>query len=111
MARVAPRRGDVFWVILDPTVGTEIKKTRPAVIVSNDSCNAHGARVVVAPVTSNVTSLYPGEAKVLIQKRDARVLGDQLRSIDRQRLGKRIGRLTRDEIELVDEALRITLAL
>jgi len=56
----APRRGDVYWVNLDPVVGTEIRKTRPAVVVSNDSCNRYGARVVVLPVTSNVDSLYPG---------------------------------------------------
>jgi len=101
----------VHWVILDPTVGSEIKKTRPAVVVSNDSCNAFGARVVVVPITSNVTTLYPGEAKVKLQHRDARVLGDQVRSIDKARLGKRIARLTRQELEAVDEALRITLDL
>jgi mRNA-degrading endonuclease toxin of MazEF toxin-antitoxin module len=54
-----PRRGDVYWVTLDPVVGTEIRKTRPAVIVSNDSCNRYGTRVVVLPITSNVASLYP----------------------------------------------------
>ncbi len=112
MARVRPpQRGDVFWVILDPTVGSEIRKTRPAVIVSNDSCNRFGARVVVAPVTSNVESLYPGEAKVSIADREARVLGDQLRSIDKARLGNRIGRLARRDLDAVDEALRITLDL
>jgi len=47
-----PRRGDVYWVALDPAKGTEIRKTRPAVIVSNDSCNAFGTRVVVLPVTT-----------------------------------------------------------
>ncbi|MEQ1844461.1 MAG: type II toxin-antitoxin system PemK/MazF family toxin, partial [Nitrospira sp.] len=53
MARVRtlPRRGDVYWVSLDPTIGSEIKKTRPAVIVSNNSCNTFGARVVVLPLT------------------------------------------------------------
>lgn len=112
MARVVKlRRGDVCWVNLDPTIGSEIRKTRPAVIVSNDACNAHGARVVVVPVTSNVTSLYPGEANVNVAGKDARVVGDQVRSIDKARLGRRIGRLTRDELDLVDEALRITLDL
>ncbi len=52
MSRV-PRRGDIFWVTLDPALGTEIKKTRPAVVVSNDSCNRYGSRVVVLPVTSH----------------------------------------------------------
>ena len=111
MARVRLTRGDVYWVNLDPTIGTEIKKTRPAVVVSNDACNQHGARIVVVPVTSNVTSLYPGEAQVRIATRDARVLGDQLRSIDKTRLGKRIGRLSREDLTRVDDALRITLDL
>jgi mRNA interferase MazF len=111
MARVSPSRGDVYWVNLDPTIGTEIKKTRPAVVVSNDACNKHGARVVVVPVTNNVSSLYPGEAQVRVARRSARVLGDQLRSIDRTRLGKKIGRLSREELTSVDDALRITLDL
>ena len=107
----APRRGEVYWVTLDPVVGTEIRKTRPAVIVSNDSCNAHGTRVVVMPITANVESLYPGEARILLKGKPARVLGDQVRSVDKVRLGRRLGRLGPAEIRAVDDALRITLAL
>jgi mRNA interferase MazF len=55
--RRIPRRGDVYWVALEPTLGSEIQKTGPAVILSNNSCNAFGARVVVLPLTSNVDSL------------------------------------------------------
>jgi mRNA interferase MazF len=106
-----PRRGDVWWVGLDPAPGTEIRKTRPAVVVSNDSCNRHGSRVVVVPVTSNVASLYPGEALIRVKGRRARALGDQLRSIDKARLAGRAGRLTAAELVDVEEALRITLAL
>jgi mRNA interferase MazF len=104
-------RGDVVWVKLDPTVGTEIQKSRPAVVVSNDACNKFGTRVVVVPVTSNVSSLFPGEAMVNFGKQPGRALGDQLRSIDKTRIGKRIARLSRDDLHSVDEALRITLAL
>jgi mRNA interferase MazF len=106
-----PRRGDIYWVALDPTFGTEIRKTRPAVIVSNDSCNTYGMRVVVLPVTSNVGSLYPGEAAIQLRGRPARALGDQIRSIDKARLRSRVGRLREDELQAVDEALRITLGL
>jgi mRNA interferase MazF len=109
--KVRPRRGDIYWVALDPTRGSEIRKTRPAVIVSNDSCNTYGARVVVLPVTSNVSSVYPGEALIEIQGRSARALGDQIRSIDKSRLRSRLGRLSQDELETVDDALRITLGL
>lgn len=113
MAEVSrtPRRGDVYWVALDPTLGTEIKKTRPAVIVSNDSCNTHGDRVVVLPVTSNVESLYPGEALVTVDDKPARVLGDQIRSLDKSRLRNRIGVLASDDMIAVEEALQITLGL
>jgi mRNA interferase MazF len=101
----------VYWVNLDPVVGTEIRKTRPAVVVSNDSCNRHGARVVVLPVTSNVDSLYPGEAMVEVKGKRGRALGDQIRSIDKSRLKARVARLTADEMSRVDEALAITLGL
>lgn len=107
----APRRGDVFWVALDPALETEIKKTRPAVVVSNDSCNRYGSRVVVLPITSHVDSLYPGEALVRVKGRPARVLGDQIRSLDKARLRSRIGMLSTEDLAAVEEALLITLGI
>lgn len=109
--RKSPRRGDVYWVALDPTSGLEIKKTRPAVIVSNNSCNTFGSRVVVLPLTSQVDSLYPGEALITINGKQARALGDQIRSLDKSRLRSRIDTLSQDEIEAVEDAIRITLGL
>ena len=106
-----PKRGDVYWVNLDPVVGTEIRKTRPAVVVSNDACNRYGTRVVVLPITSNVHSLYPGEAIIEVKGKPGRALGDQIRSIDKSRLKARLARLTADEMARVDEALAITLDL
>lgn len=113
MARVRnpPRRGDVYWVSLDPALGTEIKKTRPAVVISNDSCNRYGSRIVILPITSNVDSLYPGEARIEVRGAPARVLGDQIRSIDKTRLRSRIGRLTKQELLNVETAVEITLDL
>jgi mRNA interferase MazF len=106
-----PRRGDVYWVNLDRVVGSEIRKTRPAVIVSNDSCNRYGTRVVVLPITSNVGSLYPGEARVEVKGTLGRALGDHIRSLDKSRLRARAGRLTAEEMSRVDEALAVTLDL
>lgn len=106
-----PRRGDVYWVALDPVLGSEIRKTRPAVVMSNDSCNRYGSRVVVLPVTSNVDSLYSGEARIELSGKPARVLGDQIRSVDKSRLRSRIGTLRQGEILDVEEAVRITLGL
>ena len=106
-----PRRGDVHWVALDPGRDTDIRKTRPAVVISNDACNRFGTRVVVVPITSNVESLYPGEALVRVKGKTARALGDQIRSVDRQRLRGRVARLTVDELREVERAVRITLGL
>jgi mRNA interferase MazF len=100
----------VHWVNLDPVVGSEIRKTRPAVVVSNDSCNRYGTRIVVLPITSNVDSQYPGEAMIEVKGKRGRALGDQIRSIDRSRLKSRAGRLTSEEMSR-DEALAITLDL
>src|SRR5213593_3076543 len=107
----APKRGDVYWVALDPTLGTEIKKTRPAVIVSNDSCNTFGSRVVILSLTSNVDSLYPGEAAITVNGKPARAIGDQIRSLDKSRLRARIETLNPDQLRAVDDAIRITLDL
>ena len=109
--RRTPKRGDVYWVALDPTLGSEIQKTRPAVVVSNNSCNVFGSRVVVLPLTSNVESLYPGEALVTVKGKPSRALGDQIRSLDKSRLRSRIESLSQDELEAVEEAVRITLGL
>lgn len=106
-----PRRGDVYWVALDPVIGTEIRKTRPAVIVSNDSCNRYGMRVVVLPITSNVESLFPGEALITIKGKQGRALGDQIRSIDKRRLKARAGTVTRAEMVRLEDALAVTLGL
>ena len=105
------RRGDIVWVALNPTRGTEIRKTRPAVVISNDSCNQYGSRIVVLPVTSNVSSLYPGEARIDLAGKPARVLGDQIRSVDKSRLRSRAGRLRQDELREVEDAVKITLGL
>jgi mRNA interferase MazF len=101
----------VYWVALDPTLGSEIQKTRPDVIVSNNSCNAFGARVVVLPLTSNVDSLFPGEALVTVKGKPSRALGDQIRSLDKTRLRSKIETLSQDELAAVEEAVRITLGL
>lgn len=104
-----PRRGDIYWVTLDPALGSEIRKRHPALVISNDSCNAHSARVVVLPITSNVTSLYPGEALIRVRGRPARVLGDQIRSIDKTRLRARIGSLHQTDLRQPEAAVLITL--
>ena len=106
-----PLRGEVYWVALDRVIGTEIRKTRPAVIVSNDSCNRYGMRVVVLPITSNVDSVFPGEALITVKGKQGRALGDQIRSIDKSRLKGRVGTVTPVEMVRLQEALAVTLGL
>jgi mRNA interferase MazF len=84
------KRGDVYWVNLDPTIGTEIKKTRPALIISPDDMNAALPRIIIAPLTSKGQPLGC-RPEVTFDGKQARILLDQLRSIDKRRLGKKMG--------------------
>ena len=88
------KRGEVYWVNLDPTIGTEIKKTRPALIVSPDDMNAALPRVIIAPLTSQGQALGC-RPEIQFAGKPARILLDQLRSVDKRRLAGKMG-----EIEL-----------
>ena len=85
-------RGEVYWVNLDPTIGTEIQKTRPALVVSPNDMNAALARVIIAPLTSAGRALGC-RPEILFQKKNARILLDQIRCVDTVRLGKKIGKV------------------
>jgi mRNA interferase MazF len=84
------KRGEVYWVNLDPTIGTEIKKTRPALIVSPDDMNAALPRVIIAPLTSQGQPLGC-RPEVQFAGKSARILLDQIRSVDKRRLGAKMG--------------------
>lgn len=84
------KRGEVYWVNLDPTVGTEINKTRPALVVSPDDMNAILPRVIVAPLTSKGQPLGC-RPRVVFQGKSARILLDQLRTVDKVRLVEKMG--------------------
>ena len=86
------KRGDVYWVNLDPTVGTEIKKTRPALVISPDDMNQALPRVIVAPITSKGQPLGC-RPQIRLQGKRGRVLLDQIRCVDKVRLTSRIGRV------------------
>ena len=86
------KRGEVYWVNLDPTIGTEIKKTRPALVISPDDMNAVLSRVIIAPLTSKGRSLGC-RPRIKFAGKSARILLDQLRSVDKQRLGGKMGEI------------------
>ena len=110
------RRGEVQIAALDPVVGKEISKTRPVVVVSNDMNNLYSGTVTVLPVTSgNLDRIYPFE--VFLPKgtgdlpKDSKVKADQIRTLDKARLVKRIGKLGNEEITEIEKAMRVHLRL
>ncbi len=106
-----PKRGDIYWVSFDPAQGTEVQKTRPAVIISNDMFNKNLNRVIVAPITSNVKNIFDFDCEVCIQGKKGKIMLDQLRTIDKSRLTSKIEVLDSKILEKLEEALKITFNL
>jgi len=104
-------RGEVYWVRFDPAEGGEIKKTRPAIIVSNNISNSFLNRVQVVPVTSNTNKIYPGESLFLLNDKTGKALCNQIRTISKKRLGKRIGELSNKDMFTLDTAIKLQLGL
>ena len=109
------KRGSVWLANLDPTVGSEIRKTRPVVVVSNDVNNANNSVVTILPITSNTAHLYSFE--ILLPKgtaglpKDSKAKADQIRTIDKSRLIKVIGALKDNFVDSIDHAVKLHLAL
>lgn len=106
-----PKRGDVYWVSLDPAVGAETKKTRPCLIISNDKGNEVSNMVIIAPITSKVMKVYSFEVEISIADKNGKIMINQCRSIDKSRLGKKACQLDAQKMLEVDEAIRITFGL
>ena len=108
-------RGDIFLTDFNPTKGAETRKTRPAVVVSNNINNTHSPIVSVAPVTSNVTKVYSFEIKVEANQGGlsypSKIMANQTRAVDKTRLIKKIGGLPDDIIKDIDKALRLHFSL
>ncbi len=112
---VVPKRGDVYYVSFDPTIGVEIKKTRPALIIQNDIGNVHSSATIVAAITSTARGAFPYEVALRAGEgglpKDSLILLNQIRTIDKKRLGRKTGTVSAATMKDVDEAIAISLGL
>jgi mRNA interferase MazF len=106
-----PMRGEVWLVSFDPSIGGEIQKTRPAVVLSNDTANALMNRVQVVPVSSQVGRLYPSEAYVTLNGERRKVMADQIATVSKRRLLRRLGSLVQEDIVALVRVVCVQLGL
>jgi mRNA interferase MazF len=103
------KRREVWWVSFDPSIGGEIKKKRPAVIISNDASNKFLNRVQVVPLSSKTEKLYPSEALVVFEGKESKAMADQLATVSKERLFRRADILSEDDMLKVEESIKIQL--
>ena len=104
-------RGDVFWINFEPSLGGEIRKKRPAIIVSNNAANKAANRVQVVPLSTNVRRVGPWEARVTVGGQAQKAMADQIRTIARERLLDKEGSISGADMIAVEQAIKVQLAL
>ena len=104
-------RGEVWWINFDPSIGGEIRRQRPAIIVSNDAANHYLNRVQVVPITSNVDRLYPSEAYVTFRGKKSKAMADQITTVSKKRLINPAGSISKTEMEAIGKAIATQLDL
>jgi len=105
------RKGEVWWVDFDPSIGGQIQKMRPGVIGSNDVANARLNRVQVVPLTTNIERVFPGEAIVRFRDEARKAMANQIMTAAKERFGRRIGDLNRAEMVRIESAILVQLGL
>lgn len=105
------KRGDVWWVSFGRSTGGEIRKSRPAIVLTNDVAIAHLNRVQVVPLTTNVSRVYPGETIIVVNGRPHKAMADQIMTVSKQRVSNLFGTLSPDDMQKVESAVRLHLGI
>ena len=105
------KRGDVYWVAFDPSVGGEIRKTRPAIIVSHNAFSRSSNRLQVVPLSSQISRIHPSDTLVFIQGQYSKAMADQLTTVSKLRVKQHIASITDAEMEEVEAVIKLQLAL
>lgn len=95
---------EVYWISLDPTQGSEMAKTRPCVVVSPDEMNEFLKTLIIIPITSTIKT-YPWRIHCIISNKQGSIATDQIKVVDRARIGSKIGKLSKSEISLLKDVL------
>jgi len=108
---LSPKRGDIWWVNFDPSIGGEIRKTRPTIVISNDVANRNLNRIQVIPLTSVTKNVYPAECLIKVQGKTSKAMADQLTTISKLRLTSFIGDITAREMEDIENIVALQLGM
>lgn len=106
-----PKRGEIYWVDFDPSIGSETQKTRPGLIVSNDIGNEFSDLVMIAPITSKIKKVYPVEVEISLEGKQGKIMLNQCKAIDKSRLKAKIRDIDSDIMKSVEEAIKVVFGL
>lgn len=105
------KRGEVWWINFDPAIGEEIKKKRPAIILSNDISNKYLNRFQVVPLSTNISKVYPSEAKLTFKGKEVKAMCDQLTTVSKLRFINKAGKIGSRELQTVEAVVKFQLGM